>query len=119
MTAEPGLFFLTQFLSWGESDLRDFALIYMTSEEAFMYFMIATVFLSMLYLPSISWMAMFWWVYYAQFAWKGIKMIFNLFDDDGDDYKKRRGKGRGRGRGGDDDDDDDDKKPEDNDDSSL
>jgi len=64
-TAEPGLFFLTQFLSWGESDLRDFALIYMTNEEAFIYFMIATVFLSMMYLPSISWMAMWWWVYYA------------------------------------------------------
>lgn len=96
MTAEPGLFMLTQIATWGQSDLRDFAIIYMSSEEAMIYMMLVTAWLTIDWLPSVAWMAMFWWVYGIQVC---LKFIFALFK--GGDKDGKRGRRRGSGYRGD------------------
>lgn len=97
MTAEPALFFMTQLFTWGNSDLRDFAIIYMSTEEAFIYYIINTIWLCMAYLPALAWVAMFWWAYMLEMC---ITFFMVILDDDGPDGNGRGRGGRGRGRGG-------------------
>jgi hypothetical protein len=40
--SEPNLFFLTQIFTFGESDLRDFSIVYMSEFESFLYFTLNT-----------------------------------------------------------------------------
>lgn len=87
MISEPILFMMTQLLTWGQSDLRDFALIYMDAEEAFIYFMINTVFMTMQFPFAVVWMAGTFWIYGIIICWKSIKWIFS-------DGPGRGGKGK-------------------------
>lgn len=108
MVSEPYLYLLTQLLTWGQSDLRDFAIIYMNNFEAFIYFMINTITMSFMWIPAMLWMCFTFWIYGLQIAWKSVRYLLN---DDG----PRRGRG-GRGRRGHrDDSDDDDDHDDDND----
>lgn len=95
MTSEPALFFMTQLLTWGESDLRDFAIIYMSNEEAFTYYIINTIWLCIQYIPSLFWVSIFWWAYGLEMC---VSFFMFLFNDDGPDGRGRGGRGRG-GRG--------------------
>jgi len=90
MLSSAGLFMFTQLFTWGESDLRDFAIIYMDSTEAFLYFMINTVWQSMMYIPAMMWFSCTFWIYGLQMMWK-VVMMFISWDDEWDG---RRGKGR-------------------------
>lgn len=93
MTSESGLFILTQMLTGGQSDLRDFSIIYMTSFETFLYMNINALWMSIWYLPAAVWFALTFWIY-------GIQLILELFID-GDKGGRDGPKGPGgRGPGG-------------------
>lgn len=96
MTAEPALFYMTQLFTWGGSDLRDFAIIYMSNEEAFIYMVIVSLWLMIAYLPAVAWVAMFWWAYMLEMV---ITFFMVILNDDGPNGNGRRRGGRG-GRGG-------------------
>lgn len=100
MTSEPALFFMTQLLTWGESDLRDFAIIYMSNEEAFTYYIINTIWLTIQYIPSLFWVSIFWWAYGLEMC---VSLFVILFNDDGPDGRGRGGNRGGRGGRGDND----------------
>ena len=95
MLSTAGLFMFTQLFTWGESDLRDFAIIYMDSTEAFLYLMINTFWQSMMYIPAMMWFSCTFWIYGLEIMFK----VFMMFIDWDDDWKEER-----RGRYHDDDD---------------
>ena len=61
--SEPNFFFLTQLLTGGESDLRDFSIIYMTNEEAFIYSMFNTLDMILSTPFAIVFTTVFGWIY--------------------------------------------------------
>lgn len=108
MTVEPTLFMLTQLFTWGESDLRDFAIIYMDNVEAFIYFMVTTVWMISDYVPSTIWLGVTWWIYGLIIS---VKVFAYVLDDDGikghggrREYSSggRGGRAGWKGKGGDD-----------------
>lgn len=95
MTSESGFFILTQILTGGQSDLRDFSIIYMTSFEAFLYMNINALWMSIWYLPAAVWFTLTFWIY-------GIQLILELFiETKGDGRGGRDGPGSGGRDGGD------------------
>lgn len=97
MVGQPMFFFITQLLTWGESDLRDFAVIYMDNVEAFIYFMMNTIVMSMMFPFSVAWFMMTWWIYGIYMGFKTVKWL--LADKDG--YKGKYGGPDGKGKYGD------------------
>lgn len=72
-------YFWTQVFTWGNSNLSDFQLIYMTEWEAALYF--ATEFLVLPFeVPlAIFWVLWTWWVY-AVWIFYEIFLMFEHFD---------------------------------------
>lgn len=79
------MFFLSQFFSEGESDIRDFTLIYMSAKEAVIYFFVESILLPMMQLNSVAFVTFFWYLYAAEFFWlfwrAGGKITGKLFDN--------------------------------------
>lgn len=78
----------TQLFTWGESDLRDFAIIYMDSTETFLYFMINTFWQSMMYIPAMMWFSCTFWIYGLEIMWK----VLSMFIDWDDEWEGRKGR---------------------------
>jgi len=89
--SEPNLFFFTQILTLGESDLRDFSIIYMNNFEAFIYSIINQLDILTSYPYAILHTTIFGPVY-------AVQLIIWLFKGFFGDNKGGRG-GRG-GQGG-------------------
>lgn len=73
---KPDLFFTTQLLTGGQSDLIDLELIYMTGYEPVLYFLIESMMLPFMQLFSMIWVTFFWWVYGAEVFWFIVKIFF-------------------------------------------
>jgi len=85
--AEPNLFFWTQLLTFGGSDLRDFSIVYMSGFESFLYFALNTIDMTINYPFAFFWTSSLSLIYV-------ITGIVELFTDSG-----QKGEGKG-GKGG-------------------
>lgn len=92
-TSESGLFFLVQLLTWGDSDLRDLAIIYMDSFEAFLYMIINTFWMQISFPGAVIWFMWTWWLY-------AIVWIVQLFVGSGPEDEGGMGGRGGGGQGG-------------------
>ena len=76
---KPEMFFLSQFLSGGESDLMDFEPIYMEPLEASLYFLVASIILPWMQLNSFVFVTFFWYLYAAEMFYMVVKMFMKIF----------------------------------------
>ena len=84
---EPNFFFLTQVLTMGESDLRDFSVIYMDNFEAFIYSWICVFDMLFWYPFSVAWVIFVGPIYFLQWLINIIR--FWAGKDDGSRKDKR------------------------------
>jgi len=63
--SEPNFFFLTQILTMGDSDLRDFSIIYMTNFEAFIYSFFNVLDMTLSIPFSLFFTTLFGWIYFG------------------------------------------------------
>lgn len=66
---KPDLFMWSQVFTFGESDLIDFEIIYMTGYEPALYFAIEAIALPFLWAYSFLFVSSFWWLYAAELFW--------------------------------------------------
>ena len=71
---------IMQVITLGESDLRDLAIIYMSKLEAFVYFMLAGVWMLSNYVLSTC---LFGVLFPAYLTIMGVKWLVYVLDDDG------------------------------------
>ena len=86
---KPNMFFLTQMLTLGESDLIDLELIYMTGYEPAIFFFIEWLILPWLQLPAFIWFSLTWYVYAAEVFWFFITIFFWASFADQDDMQRQ------------------------------
>jgi len=83
----PEYFFLCQFLTWGQCDISETALIYMDKTEAVMWFLAETLVLPLLIPEAIFFTLSFATIYSFQSALYFSRLVSALIlDDSGDDY---------------------------------
>lgn len=97
MTVEPFFFMVTQITTLGGSDLRDFAIIYMNNTEAFIYFMVTSLWLLSIYVYCTVWFGVTWWFYGIIMS---VKLLAFVLDDDGIKGRGGRREYSPGGRGG-------------------
>lgn len=93
MLSTSGMFMFTQLFTWGESDLRDFAIIYMDSTEAFLYMMLNTFWQSMMFVPAMMWFSMTFWIYGLQMMMKCAMKFMKMMGWDDMWKEGKHGKG--------------------------
>lgn len=82
---KPEYFFLCQVLTWGECDLSETALVYMTNSEASLWFLVEAFFLPWLMPEALFFVSAFWWIYAFQFLLYCMRFWGSLFFDDSGD----------------------------------
>ena len=75
---KPDLFFLTQLITGGQSDLRDFELIFMDPYDAVLYFFMEGMLLPFMQLFSFIFVATFWWLYAAELFWIFYQILVSI-----------------------------------------
>jgi len=96
--SEPNLFFLSQIFTFGESDLRDFSIIYMDNFTAFVYSFINQIDLIASYPYALFHSTLFGPIYLVQLLMWVFKGLFD--DDDKNGRSRRGGRGSQGGRSG-------------------
>ena len=76
---KPEMFFLSQVLSEGESDLMDFEPIYMEPFEASLYFLVASLILPFMQFNSLLFVSFFWYLYAAEMFYMFIEILLKIF----------------------------------------
>ena len=71
-------FFWTQLFTWGNSDLSDFQLIYMTDFEAGLYFIIEWLFLWIQVPAAGAWVLWWWWAYAVLGMYEASQFLLKL-----------------------------------------
>lgn len=75
---KPDLFFLTQLITGGQSDLRDFELIFMDPYDAVLLFFMEGMLLPFMQLFSFVFVASFWWLYAAELFWIFYQIVVSI-----------------------------------------
>ena len=82
----PEYFFTCQLLTWGDCNLSDTALIYMSKEEMALFFITEALFLPWFVPEAIAWYAFFYPIYlFFDLLWWGSVLWDFITFDSGDD----------------------------------
>ena len=76
---KPDMFFWSQLFTWGESDLKDFELIFMNPFDAVLYFTLEFFWLPWMTFDAFVFISLFWWIYAAELIWNLVTASVNLF----------------------------------------
>lgn len=79
---EPYAFVLTQMITWGQSDLDEFQLIYMSGPEACAYMFFIFAIIPILLPGAITWVVLTWWAYLILLIYDIFLVILGEGDED-------------------------------------
>jgi len=76
---KPDVFFWSQLITNGQSDLKDFELIYMSPTDAIIYFLFESLFLPWMTFNSLTFISVFWYLYAAEITWGTLEFLADFF----------------------------------------